>query len=101
MGYCVECNVDDFTHWPSTNRARGFAKDFHPRLCSIECFNFFHTHNIKGLDYARKRQRSRQTIATRSVRRRSRGFDSSTTTSQNEDISPNNLRFSTRSRTND
>ena len=61
LKYCRECCVDDFVGWPNTNRATGFAKDFHPRLCSKECFEFFHTHNVKGLDYAVKRQRSNTT----------------------------------------
>ena len=55
--YCRECCVELFSNWPRTNRATGFAKDFHPRLCSKKCFDFFHTHTIKGLDYSRKRQR--------------------------------------------
>ena len=59
--YCRECCVASFTSWPSTNRATGFAKEFHPRLCSKECFRFFHTHNIKGLDYAQKRHRTPST----------------------------------------
>ena len=47
LRYCRECCVDDFTGWPRTNRATGFAKKFHPRLCSKECFELFHSHNIK------------------------------------------------------
>ena len=61
--YCRECCVDRFRQhggWPSTNRAQGFAKTFHPRLCSRECFEFFHTQNVKGLDYAQKRQRQKR-----------------------------------------
>ena len=65
LKYCRECCVANFTHWPTTNRATGFAKEFHPRLCSKECFDYFHTHNIRGLDYAIKRQRSKSTQNTR------------------------------------
>ena len=65
LRYCRECCVDKFTGWSRTNRATGFAKDFHPRLCSEECFEFFHTYNIKGLDYCVKRQRSNTTTPTR------------------------------------
>ena len=65
LHYCRECNPDDFVNWPKTNRATGFQKLSHPRLCSLECFEYFHTHNIKGLDYAvvrkGKRSRSEQT----------------------------------------
>ena len=61
LKYCRECCVTDFVGWPNTNRATGFAKDFHPRLCSKQCFEFFHTHNVKGLDYPVKRQRSNTT----------------------------------------
>ena len=57
LRYCRECCVESFKGWPRTNRATGFAKVFHPRLCSRECFEYFHTHNIKGLDYCVKRQR--------------------------------------------
>ena len=57
LKYCRECNVETFKSWPKTNRATGFATKFHPRLCSQKCFDYFHTHTIKGLDYARKRQR--------------------------------------------
>ena len=58
--YCRECCVDKFTDWPKTNRATGFQKQFHPRLCSPECFRFFHTHNVRGLDYAQRRKRQKR-----------------------------------------
>ena len=57
LKYCRECNVEAFKNWPKTNRATGFAKKFHPRLCSRECFEYFHTHNIIGLDHGQKRKR--------------------------------------------
>lgn len=57
LKYCRECNVEAFKTWPKTNRATGFMKNFHPRLCSRECFEYFHTHNIIGLDYGQKRKR--------------------------------------------
>ena len=60
LRYCRECNPDDFVNWPKTNRATGFQKLSHPRLCSKECFEYFHTHNIKGLDYAVERKRKRR-----------------------------------------
>ena len=69
LRYCRECCVDKFAGWPSTNRARGFAKEFHPRLCSKKCFIYFHTHNIKGLDYGRKRKRSKGSRGARNRRR--------------------------------
>ena len=59
LKYCRECCVEKFTDWPRTNRATGFARRFHPRLCSKECFDYFHTHNIRGLDYARKKRKRR------------------------------------------
>ena len=62
LGYCVECTVSKFTNWPSTNRAKGFAKAYHPRLCSVKCFELFHTQNIRDLDYLRKRQRSKSKV---------------------------------------
>jgi len=57
LKYCRECCVEKFLDWPRTNRATGFAKQFHPRLCSKECFDYFHTHNIRGLDYGRKKRK--------------------------------------------
>ena len=71
--FCRECCVDDLRRdagWPSTNRAQGFAKAFHPRLCSRECFNFFHTHTVRGLDYAQKRQRSKGSTNSKVARSR-------------------------------
>ena len=68
--YCRECSVDLFSNWPKTNRATGFAKQFHPRLCSKQCFEYFHTHNIRGLDYAVKRQRSKSTVNNTSTQHR-------------------------------
>lgn len=65
LHYCRECNPDDFTNWPKTNRATGFQKLSHPRLCSLECFEYFHTHNIKGLDYAVPRKRKRTSRSER------------------------------------
>ena len=62
LRYCRECCVESFAGWPRTNRATGFAKAFHPRLCSTECFEYFHTHNVKGLDYCVKRQRSSKNV---------------------------------------
>lgn len=59
LKYCRECCVEKFTNWPKTNRATGFAKQFHPRLCSKECFDYFHTHNIRGLDYGHKKRKRR------------------------------------------
>ena len=70
MYYCRECNVDDFTHWPRTNRATGFAKQFHPRLCSRECFDFFHTTQVQGLDYDKKRKRASSTSTTKKIRKK-------------------------------
>ena len=60
--YCRECCVSKFDTWPKTNRATGFQKEFHPRLCSLECFRFFHTHNIRGLDYVQRRKRQRRDV---------------------------------------
>ena len=57
LKYCRECNVESFKQWPKTNRATGFAKQFHPRLCSRECFEYFHTHTIIDLDHGQKRKR--------------------------------------------
>jgi len=70
LRYCRECNVDDFVNWPKTNRATGFQKLSHPRLCSPECFEYFHTHNVPGLDYAQKRKRSKSSRTPESTRRR-------------------------------
>ena len=41
---------------------KGFGKAFHPRLCSLEFFEMFHTQNIRGL---RKRQRSKSNTRSR------------------------------------
>ena len=64
LKYCRECDVAAFKHWPKTNRATGFAKAFHPRLCSSECFQYFHTHNIIGLDHGQKRKRKKNSKNT-------------------------------------
>ena len=65
LRYCRECNVDDFVNWPKTNRATGFQKLSHPRLCSRQCFEYFHTHNIPGLDYGQKRKRAKRARSSR------------------------------------
>lgn len=69
LKYCRECSVERFTSWPKTNRATGFATKFHPRLCSKECFRYFHTHNIKGLDFAQKKKRTRKATRVRAQKR--------------------------------
>ena len=55
--YCKECTPDP--KWPKTNRATGYQVDLHPRLCSRKCFEYFHTHQIVGLDYNRDTNRDR------------------------------------------
>ena len=65
--YCRECQPAP--GWPQTNRATGFRRLSHPRLCSTECFKYFHTHRIAGLDYGV--QKSRRT-GRRSARNRAR-----------------------------
>ena len=45
-------------HWPkSMFRGTGYKKKYGPRLCSIECWEKFHTERIPGLDFCIKRKR--------------------------------------------
>jgi len=55
--YCRECSKDRV--WPAgMNRGGGYMTEFHPRLCSPECWDKFHTERIPGLDFSvRKRMR--------------------------------------------
>ena len=56
--YCRECCTDP--SWPETSRAKGWQKQFQPRLCSKKCFDIFHTTRISGLDYRQMRRRKRR-----------------------------------------
>lgn len=60
--HCRECTPQP--NWPQTNRATGFQRALHPRLCSPACFKYFHTHRIPGLDFKVR------SSATRTPRRR-------------------------------
>ena len=42
--YCRECKWQ--SNWPQTIRAKGYQLLLHPRLCSRQCFDYFHTHRI-------------------------------------------------------
>ena len=53
--FCRECTPG--LGWPQTNRVTGFRRLSHPRLCSSDCFTYFHTHRIPGLDYGVKKSR--------------------------------------------
>ena len=55
--YCQECSLD--RTWTYKTRGDGYTRDFHPRLCSRECWDLFHTSRVAGLDFQhRKRSRS-------------------------------------------
>ena len=59
---CRECYIDSFRQqggWTTTDRDQRFSKTFHRHLCSCECFEFFHTHTARGLDYVQRRQRQK------------------------------------------
>ena len=96
--YCRECCVDKFTDWPKTNRATGFQKQFHPRLCSPECFRFFHTNTVRGLDYSQRRKRSRRgatpntPVTTNTPRVRSRRGSTATPVITTPVVGPNGVR---------
>ena len=46
--YCRECSYNP--EWPFSLRCSGYQKELHPRLCSDECFVYFHTTRIPKLD---------------------------------------------------
>lgn len=74
--YCRECTPG--AGWPQTNRATGFRRLSHPRLCSEECFKYFHTHRIAGLDYGvKKSRRSKKARRTTAEDDRNTPLDSS------------------------
>ena len=76
--YCVECTPQP--GWPKTNRASGFQCRLHPRLCSVQCFEYFHTHRIPGLDFnvvgrsRRKRARKQSPTVATTTTTSSEGF---------------------------
>ena len=68
--YCRECTWQ--SRWPKTIRAKGYQLKLHPRLCSQECFDYFHTYRIPDLDNPpssrkkrRRNNRSRRTTQDR------------------------------------
>lgn len=63
--YCRECKWQ--SNWPKSIRAKGYQLRLHPRLCSKECFKYFHTHRIPALDIP---SATRVRSAARSARRR-------------------------------
>lgn len=57
--YCRECIIDP--RWGKrVTRATGWQKAFHPRLCSPECSDIFHKTEIRGLDFATTKRRTRK-----------------------------------------
>ena len=105
LKYCRECSVQNFTNWPRTNRATGFATQFHPRLCSKECFDYFHTHNIRGLDYAHKKRKRRSNSSQNTNSDSNRNSNSSSqvevdTQNTSDSISPSVTNQTSRSRNN-
>ena len=56
--YCRECSHD--SNFPFTLRCSGYKLDMHPRLCSQECFELFHSTRISLLDIPRARKRKRR-----------------------------------------
>ena len=55
--YCLECSLD--RSWTYKTRGDGYTLNYHPRLCSRECWEVFHTSRVAGLDFQqRKRTRT-------------------------------------------
>ena len=52
--YCLECALDPT--WSYKIRSDGYTFKYHPRLCSRECWDVFHTSRVSGLDFQQRKK---------------------------------------------